>query len=910
MSSPILATKLYTPRPRRNIVFRSHLTERLNEGIHRKLTLVSAPAGFGKTTLVSQWIVSCEQLTPSLRTAWLSLDEGDNHPTRFLIYLVTALQTIAPTVGEGLLAVLQSSPSESNEALLTALLNEISTISDDFLLVLDDYHVIDATPIDHALTFLLEYLPPQMHLVITTRDDPQLPLARLRARGQLTELRAADLRFTLAEAAQFLNQVMHLALSEAEIATLESRTEGWIAGLQLAALSMQSHHDVSEFIRAFAGDNRYIVDYLVEEVLRRQPESVRRFLLQTAILDRLNGSLCDAVTGQEDSKVRLEALERGNFFVVPLDDKRQWYRYHHLFADVLYAHLREEHTDQIAGLHRRASQWYQHRGSVADAIRHALAAEDYEHAAGLIERAVPEMFRMRQEAVLLGWMETLPDEFVRCRPVLSDQYAGALLSNGKFEGAEARLQDAEWWLDRITNGNMQEAAAVDGMMVDDDEAFRHLPGSIALHRAGQSLAQGNLPATMIYAQRVLDLAPENNYLLRGGAAAILGLASWTRGDLETAHRAYADGMADLNRAGYIADTIGGGIALADIRIAQGRLHDALHTYEQTLQRSSEQGSVLRGTADMHVGMSVIYRERNDLQAATEHLLKSKALGEHMGFPQHPYRWRVATARIHEVEGELERALELLQEAERVYVSDFAPNVRPIPAMRARIWIRQGQLDEAFDWARRHGLSVEDNPSYLHEFEHITLARLLIPRARSDRADDSLPTTLHHLLGRLLKAAEDGGRMGSVVEILILQALARQMQGDTVAALELLARALLLAQPEGYVRLFVDEGEPMASLLEKAVKQGHSPAYARILLSALGKEEGKTLPPSQGLAEPLSERELEVLRLFATDMNGPEIAHELVVSLSTLRTHTQNIYTKLGVNSRRTAVRRAEELNLL
>ena len=389
MNMPILATKLYIPLPRTNVVLRPRLIERLNEGLHRKLTLISASAGFGKTTLVSEWVAGCER-----PVAWLSLDEGDNDPTRFLTYLVAALQTIAPNIGEGVVGALQSPQPPPTESILTALLNEIAALPDKFVLVLDDYHVIDAKPIDDALTFLLEHLPPQMHLVITTREDPQLPLARLRARGHLTELRAADLRFTPAEAAAFLNQVMGLDLSAEDIAALETRTEGWIAGLQLAALSMQGREDVPGFIRAFAGDNRYIVDYLVEEVLQRQPDHVRSFLLQTAILDRLNGPLCDAVTGQEEGNARLEALERGNFFVVPLDDKRHWYRYHHLFADVLSAHLMAEQPDQVATLHRRASEWYEQNGSAADAIRHALAAEDFARAADLVELAVPAM---RQE---------------------------------------------------------------------------------------------------------------------------------------------------------------------------------------------------------------------------------------------------------------------------------------------------------------------------------------------------------------------------------------------------------------------------------------------------------------------------------------------------------------------------------
>ena len=925
MSTPLLATKLYIPPPRLNIVLRPRQIARLNEGLHGKLTLIAAPAGFGKTTLVSEWLAArtedrglrTETVTSSLspqssalstRVAWLSLDEGDSDPTRFLAYLVAALQMIAPTIGAGVVGVLQSPQPPPIEAILTALLNDITTVPDKFILVLDDYHVIDAKSVDTVLTFLLEHLPPQMHLVVTTREDPHLPLARLRVRGQLTELRAADLRFTPAEAAEFLSQVMDLDLSAEEVAALESRTEGWIAGLQLAALSMRGRDDIAQFVRAFAGDNRYIGDYLVDEVLQRQPAPVRRFLLQTAILDRLHGSLCDAVTGQERGQAQLEALERGNFFVVPLDDNRHWFRYHHLFADVLAAHLRAEQPEQVSTLHRRASEWYEHNGSATDAIRHALAAEDFERAADLVELAVPAMRRSRQEATMLGWLKALPDELIHCRPVLSVHYAGALLAGGELKGVEDRLRDAERWLDMTADGRERHQARSANMVVVDEEEFRRLPGAIAIYRAGQALALGDVPETVTYARRALELVPEEDHLGRGAATALLGLAYWTSGDLETAHRTYAEGMARVHKAGHLSDAISGAIARADIRIAQGRLHEAMRTYEQALQLATEQGEpVLRGTADLYVGMSELHREQNDLHAAMQCLLSSKELGERTGLPQNRSRWCVAMARIREAQGDLDGALDLLHEAERLYMRDFFPNVRPVAALKTRVRVAQGRLGEALGWAREQGLSAHDDLSYLREFEHITLARVLLARSKSDRADRSMREAIG-LLERLLKAAEAGERMGSVIEILVLLSLAHQIQGDIPAALAPLERALTLAEPEGYVRMFVDEGPPMAVLLEAAAKHGTAPSYVRRLLAALGKAEDRT-PVKQGLIEPLSERELEVLRLLRTDLSGPDIARELMVSLHTLRTHTNNIYTKLGVNNRRAAVRRAEELGL-
>ncbi|MEQ8671862.1 MAG: LuxR C-terminal-related transcriptional regulator [Aggregatilineales bacterium] len=896
MSIPILATKLFIPSPRTKLVLRRRLIERLNEGLGGKLTLIAAPAGFGKTTLVSEWVINNDR-----PTAWLSLDEGDKDSTYFLTYFVAALQTIASTIGEEILSVLQSPQPPPIESVLTVLVNEIAIMPENFVYVLDDYHSVDSKQIDDALIFLLDHLPTQMHLVITTREDPNLPLARLRARGQLTEVRVVDLRFTHSEAADFLKQVMGLDLSTEQIAALETRTEGWIAGLQLAALSMRGRDDVAQFVRAFTGDNHYIVDYLVEEVLQRQSEGIRSFLLQTAILDRLNGSLCDAVTGQQGSNARLEALVRGNFFIVPLDDKRHWYRYHHLFADVLYAHLMTEQTDQVSTLHIRASEWYEHNASATDAIRHALAARDFERAANLVELTAPAMRQTRQESTLLGWLKALPDDIFHLRPILSLEYVGALLSCGELESVETRLRNAERWLDTPTQS--------EDMIVMNKQELSRLPGWIALYRAGLSLVLGNLTNTVTYARRVLDLIPEDDHVLHGSASAILGLASWTSGDLELAYRAFADGMDYLRIAGNISDAVGGTLALADIRIVQGRLHEAVRIYERGLQLAFDHGEPrMRGTADMYVGLSEINCEYNNLQVAKQFLLRSEEQGEHTGFPQHPYRWRVVMARLRQAEGDLDTALALLHEAQRLYVSDFFPNVRPVAALKTRLWIIQERFGDALGWVRERALSIEDDLSYLREFEHITLARVFLAQYKYDQSDHFVREAIG-LLERLMQAAEDGERTRSLIEILVLLALAHQMQGDMSTALVPLERALTLAEPEGYVRMFIDEGSAMSTLLEKAVKHGIRPSYVRQLLTAFDKPESKPLV-DQNLIEPLSERELDVLRLLATDLDGPDIARELVVSLNTIRTHTKNIYTKLGVNNRRSAIRRAEELHLL
>jgi len=524
------------------------------------------------------------------------------------------------------------------------------------------------------------------------------------------------------------------------------------------------------------------------------------------------------------------------------------------------------------------------------------------------------MRRSRQEAAVLGWLELLPDEVVRVRPVLNVGFAGALLAGGEFERVEARLRDAERWLDGATGIRQGPQAPAGEMVVVDDAEFRRLPAEIELYRAAQALARGDRPGTVRHSRRALGLSPADEHLGRASAAALMGLAFWANGDLEAGHSGYAECMAGLRRAGHIADTFGCAIALADIRRTQGRLGEAMRTYEQALQAASQQdGPVLRGTADMYVGMSEIYRERDDLPAAAQQLLRSQELGEHIGLPQNRYRSRVAMARVREAEGDLSGALDLLNEAERLYVGDFFPNVRPVPALRARVRVAQGELGEALGWARERGLSVTDDLSYLREFEHITLARVLLARYAAERAERSIQEATR-LLERLLRAAEEGQRTGSVIEILALQALAHQARDDVPAALASLRRALTLAEPEGYVRIFADEGPPMASLLRVFARQGAAaklriaPGYVRRLLAAVNKTEDGP-PASQGLIEPLSERELDVLRLLGTDLGGPDIARELVVSLNTVRTHTKNIYAKLGVNNRRAAVRRAKELDL-
>ena len=715
----------------------------------------------------------------------------------------------------------------------------------------------------------------------------------------MTELRAADLRFTPAEAAEFLNRVMGLNLSAEDIAALENRTEGWIAGLQLAALSMQGHQDTASFIQSFTGSHHFVLDYLMEEVLQQQPESVQTFLLRTSILDRLCGPLCDAVvldpavSGQET----LEYLEHANLFIVPLDNERRWYRYHHLFGDLLRQRLGK--PKEFAEFHLRASQWHEENGDLGAAFHHAIAAGDFVRAARLAEAAWQRMNETFQSAAWLGWVKKLPDKLIRTRPVLCTQIAQAFTDTGELEASELRLQDAE--------------RCLDGSELANEAQLKPLPAMIALTRAYNAQVQGDPAATVKYAELALQLIPEDDLDRRARAINILEVIHWASGNLEAAIRGIGDWMESMTQLGNHVFVVASAFAVADMLVGLGSLSEAERTYQDALQLAAQYGPEAEHiTAHHHLGLSMIYRQRGDDTLAAHHLKRAAELGLQTTLVDWLYRWHVAQAQLKEAAGDLETALALLDEAKRVYIQSLLPDLRPIAALKARIYLKQGRPDKARAWTAERGLSLADEVSYLHEFEHLTLARLEIANP-----------LVNALLARLLQAAEAQKRRSSVLDILLVQALAHEAQGNRPQALAALDRALTLAEPEGYVRIFVDEGETMRLLIADfgvlIEKQGHGQdhkllGYVDKLLTAF--PQSATVPQSEirnlksKMVEPLSPRELEVLRLIEQGFSNQEIADRLFLAVSTVKGYTRTLFDKLQVQRRTEAVVRARESGLL
>ncbi len=919
MPDTLLRTKLFVPPLRLNLVSRSRLVERLNEGLQfgHKLTLISAPAGFGKTTLVTEWLDylcsdSVKEGKVGLRISWLSLDEGDNDLSRFLAYLVAALnqiEGIETTIGKGALDLLQSPQSPPTEAVLTSLINDVTTIPENIILVLDDYHTIESSPVDETLTFFLEHLPPNMHLVIATRDDPQLPLARLRARGQLAELRAADLRFTTSEVTQFLNQVMSLELSAENIVALESRTEGWIAGLQLAAISMQGHQDASGFIESFTGSHHFVLDYLIEDVLSQQSVSVQTFLLQTSILRRMTGSLCNAVTGQENGRRILGRLEHANLFIVPLDDERRWYRYHHLFSDLLRQRLHQTQPDRVLTLHHRASKWYEQNGIVDEAIKHTLRAEDFERAASLIEVHFDAIFQRGEHSKLRCWLAALPVELVFSKPQISLLHAWSLFASGQLDAAERSLQAVEKMLE-VESDHAVELSSMEGDHLSDTDRLE-LRGRAAAIRAFLASYRGDVPGTIRYSRQALDYLPEKDLTWRSTAAIALGDAYDIKGEMAAAYQTRLDAMATGKAAGDIFLSMLANLKVAVTLRQQGRLQRVIEICQQQQQLADERGVSQTVMAGWLLAIwGEVLAELNDLDGAVDKAMKGVELAER-GKDVAMIGWsNLCLVRVLFSRGDLTGTAEIIQKMENLAQDQGIPPwvMNPMTAWQVRIWLAQDRLIAASQKMAERGIDLNEDPKYLREMEYMVMARILIAQGRSDE------TT--RLLKGLLEMAEAGEHISRVVEILILQALAYQAEGETTQAMTRLERALAIAKPAGFVRTFVDEGPAMAQLLYKAVARGMATNYTRRLLAAFPiTEPGPTVAPrSTGLeselVEPLSERELEVLQLIAEGLTNREIASRLYLSLNTVKAHTRNIYGKLAVHNRRQAVDRARTLGIL
>ena len=911
-SDALLATKLFVPRPQPGFVDRPRLVNQLDGGLARGVILICAPAGFGKTVLVAEWAETSQR-----EVAWLSLDAGDNDPSRFWRHATAALDEARPGMSERIAPLLASPPSPSFEPLVTALINELAQPDEaGVLLVLDDYDRIESQSIHASVAFLLEHRPSELGLVMTSRADPPLPLARLRARGQLTELRAEDLRFTLEEAAALLRGLVgsDISLPDASVAALATRTEGWAAGLQLAALSIQRRSDVSHFVETFSGSHRYVLDYLTDEVLDRQPDRVRSFLLETSVLDRLSGALCDALTGRTDSQEMLETIERANLFLVSLDDVRGWWRYHHLFADLLRMRLQQEQPERVPVLHRGAASWCEQHGLADDAIHHAIAAGEVVWAARLIEGHFDELFLPGERATIQRWLSMLPDELVRSRPRLCLAETHMALVGGDLEEGERTLASAEHAYANAEDEPFEPSVGVAGSVL------ANVPAAIGLGHAFLAHWRGDAEGAMAFASRALAELRGGERMLESIARWQLGVAEWLRGRLDEAERAFTDRVSESLAVGERGFAAANCYYLGRVQRAGGRLDAALRTYQHTLEITAGQGEVAPPASGIAlVGMAEVAYQRGELEAALEQVTE----GIHHCRPlnlRQPLATGLATlGLIRLAQGEVAEAREAMDEAVGVVPGEgVATLLNPVPAQRARLLLALGDVAGAVKWTEERGLGADDEPSYPGEPGYLVLARVLLAQSSTDQALG--------LLERLNAAAVAQGRTGSVIEIQALRAPALEAAGDEAGALIALAEVLSLAHSEGYVRVFADEGPAMGALLGRLVAAHRlDPGIARnVPLHFLGRlmrafEHGAAAgaPPTRrsgagvpGLVEALSDRELDVLRLLAAGKRNREIASELYVALDTVKKHVTHIFEKLGAANRTEATARARDLGLL
>ena len=903
----VVATKVSIPRIRPDSLRRSRLLQALDEVSARELTLLCTPAGFGKTTLLADWARDTQ-----MPVAWVSLDQDDNDPARFWRHVVAAMERAGAKVGERVLSVLDPRAGASSRGIAAALINEVAALPEELALVLDDYHVVASRSIHEGLAFLLDHPSPQLHVILAGRSDPPLPLARLRARDQLAELRAADLRFTAEEVAAFLGEVWGLDLPSEAVASLEARTEGWAVGLQLAALSLRERPDPGAFVEAFTGTHRYVLDYLGEEVLQRQPERVRTFLLRTSILQRLAGPLCDAVTGGSGGQAMLEDLDRANVFLMPLDEERRWYRFHHLFADLLRAQLDRAEGALVPELHGRAAAWFEQHGAIDEAIRHALASGEATRAARLVEEHLGETLRRGEGVILERWLSALPEEVVLSRSGLCLAQALIHLHVGWLESVDRLLDHAERVFVALPEPQRHEEVPTAGGMVIEVGA------AIALLRAELAEARGDADEVARHARSALAQLGEDEHGPRFLARWYLPLADWMRGQMEDAESSLAEMLAEGRAAPDPHPLMTSCWLLGRVQRGRGELGAALRTYREGLRLATAVGHSTFHAAEAHVGIAQALYERNELDDALRHVTEGIELGRQVVEFRLPAVGLVTRAWIHWAAGDAGRALDAMNEAiSRTHPSPHVASLaNPIPAEQARLLLALGRLDQAALWTEERGLRDEDDPSYPWELEYLVLARVLL--ARSD------PGPALGLLERLEALAESQGRRESLIQIRALRSLALKGVGDHRGALSSLTQALSLARPEGYLRVFADEGPAMAALLrsllyarQRGRVKGASRAAQEFLVRVVrafgpgrGQEEAAPNVAGTGLIDPLTDREVEVLRLVAAGRKNREIAGELVVTLDTVKKHVSHIFEKLGAANRTEAVARAREVGLL
>ncbi len=910
MPTSLLTTKLNIPQVQPRLVPRQHLIDRLDHGLRmgRRMTLVSAPAGYGKTSILAEWIHHLGDT--GLAVTWLSLDERDDKLARFLSYLVAALQPVDPRLGASILEVLNAPHPHmlSPEALIATLVNEMAETALPFVLVLDDYHTVIDQAIHDAVHFLLEQMPPHAHLAISTRHDPPLSLTRLHGQGQVTEIRQQDLQFTPEEAAAFL-QHMELSLQRRDVATLIERTEGWIAGLQLAALSLQGKgsQEASRFIARFSGRYHFVLDYLTDQVLEHQPAPVQTFLLDTAILDRMCGPLCDAIVHSRlldgetpvegtarfsSSQQILEYLEHANLFMVPLDDERRWYRYHRLFADLLRTRLEEKAPARLAELHCLAASWYDENGLSAEAVDHALRAQDPPMAASILERAIHQTATWSQVdvATFTGWLDSFPQDVIRSRPWLQLSASRVRYLAGDQDSAEHLLRELE---DSLHAGSSPDAERLLGLITAD--------------RASYAAVRGEVKTALALVERALGHLPRDSHATRMRFTSIQGLAYLRAGDVRHADQAFTEAIAaafavDLPYAAALFTC-----NLAEVQTLRGQLRQAMETCKRALALGTIDGRLTAPAGFAGIAIAKVLYEWNDLGAAQEAILQGLDLLKQGGTPDGFGTGHAVLAQIARALGDETVAMDAIQQAAQAAASFGIPRVvHFVAAHRARLWLTSGRTDLASQWAREYERIGETE--YLRAFEDLTLARVLLAE---HRPHDALP-----LLDTHLQWAQSDGRVGHEIETRALRALCRLALDDLDHALASIKRALDLAEPEGYVRTFVDTGDPMALLLQETAHEGHP--YALHLLSSafVHLEDGQAAGAAQRTAaasplpEPLTDREREVLLVLAEGLSNAEIARRLVISLPTVKSHTRNIYGKLGVHSRRDAVTRARQLGIL